>query len=506
MKSLPFRLKIALLSGLVSGLVLVGFGAASLYLIYRQKIEAVDTEIRSLGSRHPGWITSRGNYQRLDGALEFIFGKEREDQIILLVKSAAGEMLYRSAGWPEEIDPYSFDSSLVDDPKTVAALATNQPATTFGGNGGTGRRGMGHGFGQGRGGPPLVAFTKAPRFQTVKTSQSTWRLGMLGTADTTLVIGLNYDIVRKELNRIRNALLGTLPVALFLVGWGGWVVAGRALRPIRKIAETAERVNARGLDQRIPLSNEDPEIDRVIGVLNRMMDRLEASFRQATRFSADASHELKTPLAVMQSELENAIQAVELGSHEQHVFISLLETTQRLKSITRSLLLLAQADAGRLKLALEPVDFSIMVQESVEDARVLAAESRLYFDVHVLPQLIVSADHTLLHTALFNLLVNAVRYSEPDGKVTVRLEEQAARVVLTICNTGPGIPVNEQTRIFERFHRVHGIGSHQVEGIGVGLSLAREVIHAHQGEVVLRESRPEWTCFELTLSRLDDNL
>ena len=161
---------------------------------------------------------------------------------------------------------------------------------------------------------------------------------------------------------MRNIFLVTLPAALLLVGGGGWLVAGRALRPLKTIAQTAERVTARGLDQRIPVSDEDPEISRLIQVLNGMMDRLEASFNQATRFSADASHELKTPLAIMQGELENAVQAAEPGSPAQQVFSNLLEETQRLKTITRGLLLLAQADAGRLKLALEDVDLSIRLK------------------------------------------------------------------------------------------------------------------------------------------------
>lgn len=357
---------------------------------------------------------------------------------------------------------------------------------------------MGRGLGPGGGGGVAV-FTKTPKFQTVTTTRGEWRLGMLGTADTTLVIGLNYDRTRAELNRLRNAFLLSLAVALLLVGVGGWLVAGRALRPMRTIAETAERVTASGLDQRIPASNEDPEIARVIHVLNRMMDRLEASFHQATRFSADASHELKTPLAVMQGELENALQAARPGSSEQQLFGNLLEETQRLKTITRSLLLLAQADAGQLKLALEPVDLSAELENMIEDARVLAADSRLQFDVQLPPQVRIKADRPLLHTALFNLISNAIKYNEPDGKIEIRLESADDRITLTIGNTGPGIPPAEQSKIFERFFRVSRATGSRVEGIGLGLSLAREIVRAHGGELSLRESRAGWTVFQLHL-------
>jgi hypothetical protein len=255
----------------ISGLVLIAFGAAAWVLVSRQKLESVDTEIRSLGARHPGWITARGNYQRLDESLAFIFGESHEQEIILLVKDASNVVLHTSAGWPADLDPAQLDCSLPDDPKALTAAAgRDQMASSMG----RGRGGMGRGLGPGGGGG-IVSFTKIPKFQTVTTSRGEWRLGMLGTPDTTLVIGLNYDQTRAELNRLRDAFLLSLVVALILVGVGGWLVAGRALRPMRMISETAERVTARGLDARIPVRNEDPEIARVIQVLNRMMDRLE---------------------------------------------------------------------------------------------------------------------------------------------------------------------------------------------------------------------------------------
>ena len=230
-----------------------------------------------------------------------------------------------------------------------------------------------------------------------------------------------------------------------------------------------------------------------------MMDRLEKSFRQATRFSADASHELKTPLAIMQGELESALKSAAPGSPEQQLFSNLLEETQRLKTITRSLLLLAQADAGQLKLALEPVDMSAELDAMIEDARVLAADARLQFDVAVQPHLRVEADRALLHTVLFNLINNAIKYNESDGKISIRLEPAGDRIVCEIGNTGLGIPQGDEGKVFERFFRVALPKSASVEGIGLGLSLAKEIVHAHGGDISLKESRPGWTCFKLAL-------
>jgi signal transduction histidine kinase len=234
-----------------------------------------------------------------------------------------------------------------------------------------------------------------------------------------------------------------------------------------------------------------------------MMDRLENSFHQATRFSADASHELKTPLAIMQGELENALQEALPGSKEQQVFSNLLEETQRLKTITRGLLLLARADAGQLKPAMEPVNLSDLLGEIIEDTRILAAESRLVFEVELAAGITIPADPGLLHTALLNLFVNAVKFNEPGGTIRVSLESLGSEAILTISNSGPGIPAGDQDRIFTRFHRVDAARQRKVEGIGLGLSLAREIVRAHGGELDLQESRPGWTSFRMRM-RLEE--
>ncbi|MGD9417433.1 MAG: sensor histidine kinase [Verrucomicrobiota bacterium JB025] len=493
MKAPSFRLKIALLSAGISGMVLLAFGLAAWLLVSRQKLESLDTSIRSFGSSHPGWISNRRDFKRLDENLEFIVGEGFGNQVILQARDASdGSVLYTSPGWPGDLDANALDWQLETAPDA-------QPESSNGGGGFRGGRGWG---GQGRGmgpGANQVAFTRIPEFQSLETRSGPWRIGLLGTADTLLAVGLNEAAARAELDHLRNAFLLALPAALFLVGLGGWLVAGRALRPMRMIATTAAQVTARGLDQRIPISHEDPEITRVIEVLNRMMDRLEASFHQATRFSADASHELKTPLAIMQGELENALHEARPGSVEQQTFNNLLEETQRLKTITRSLLMLARADAGQLVPALEPVDLTAILEDIADDTRVLGEEKRLRIDVSLAPGVTLRADPSLLHTALLNLFVNAVKYNEPDGVIRIRLTIQNGMAEMSIGNSGPGIPEADRERIFTRFHRVDAARQRRVDGIGLGLSLACEIVRAHGGELELAESRPGWTGFVLRM-------
>lgn len=193
------------------------------------------------------------------------------------------------------------------------------------------------------------------------------------------------------------------------------------------------------------------------------------------------------------------------GSTEQQLFTNLLEETQRLKTITRRLLLLAQADAGQLKLVLEMVDLSTEMEFMIEDARLLAADSRLQFEVKLESQVWVEADRALLHMALFNLLKNAINYNSPKGAIFVGLNACGRQAVLTLGNSGPGIPAVDQLRVFERFYRVSQATGPKVNGSGLGLSLAREIVRAHGGELSLKDSRADWTCFEVLLPRVSRN-
>ncbi len=488
MKPLSSRLKIALLSAGISGAVLVAFGLMLWVIIHHQRLATVDREIRTLASRHPGLLAGRGSFERLGSSLEFTFGDDYTNHVALLIRDANGQITYRSPHWPAGLD-------LTSAPEAV--IATNAPAIV---SDGALHSGFGRGYGQGRGGPPPeLVFTRSPQFFTVKTAHGAWRFGRMGNDEVTLLLGLNQAEMEAELNHLRNVFLLVLPAALMLVALGGWVVAGQALRPLTMIADTAEKVTIRGLDQRIPRATDSPEAIRLIHVLNRMMDRLENSFHQATRFSADASHELKTPLAIMQGELENALQTAVPGSAEQQLFSNLLEETQRLKTITRSLLLLAQADAGQLRLTREMVDLTAELESMLEDAQVLAADAGLQFDVQLTP-VRIPADRALLHTAIFNLIHNAVKYNQDQGKIALHLIAKGQHFTLTIGNTGPGIPPTDRARIFDRFYRGQPADGTRRDGIGLGLSLTREIIRAHGGDVSLLESRDGWTVFELVLN------
>jgi heavy metal sensor kinase len=302
---------------------------------------------------------------------------------------------------------------------------------------------------------------------------------------------------RDEMRALRTGFLVALPAALLLIAVGGWWVSQRALRPVRRITAAAEGITARGLDQRIPHSNEDVEFNRLISVFNGMMDRLEKSFQQAVRFSADAAHELKTPLTILQGELEQALQAAPPGSPQQQAYGALLEEVQRLKVIIRKLLLLSLADSGQLKPNFETLDLSAVMQAAIEDAAILAPGLRIEHTIE--PGITVAADGDLLRQVVQNLVSNAIKYNRPEGTVSFVLRRAGANVLLTVSNTGAGIPPEDRGKVFERFYRGDKARNRNVDGLGLGLSLSREIARAHHGDLVLENTPGGTTVFTLIL-------
>lgn len=482
MKLPPLRLRIALLSTLLSGAVMIMFGTAAWWTISKQKSDALDARIRALGTRQPGWMFQDRDFRRLEENLEFVITAPGEaTPVFLLVADAQGQTLHQSQDWPEGIAIAPLVTPLAD--ATETAPPPNEPP----------RPGWGRGQGRGRGpggGQPL-RFTKQPEFSTLTAASRSWRVGRLGNDDIILVIGLSADATAAELRQLRQAAFIALPAALLLIGLGGWFVAGHALRPLQRIAATASRVTARGLDQRVPDIGGDPEIIRLVGVLNQMMDRLEAGFHQATRFSADASHELKTPLAIMRGEIEQAIATAAPGSPAQRTLTSLLEETHRLGGIVRSLLLLSRADAGRLVTTHEPVDLTRLLHELAEDTAATAEASGILVESTITPGIRVSGDAALLRTAIGNLLGNALKHNQPEGKIILSLSAENHAARLEIANTAPPLAPDERDEIFERFRRGRAARNAARDGSGLGLSLAREIITGHGGQLSLAPDSPD---------------
>ena len=322
---------------------------------------------------------------------------------------------------------------------------------------------------------------------------------MMGSSELTIVLGLNLRRVNAEMAQVRYGIFTAFPIALLFVAAGAWWMSQRTLKPIRAVTGAIKRIRAKGLDQRVPGEDEDREFAELIAVFNDMMDWLEKSFHQAIRFSADASHELKTPLTVLQAQLEQAVQEAEPGSDEQRRYVEFGKELQRLKSITQKLLLLSRIDAGEFKLNLRPLNLSQLLEGIVEDTEVLAPA--LTVEGEISDNLWVMADADLMKQVIQNLAANAVKFNHKGGFVRFKLHADDKAVEFTIANSGKGIAPEDRDKVFTRFYRGDKARTRGVSGAGLGLSLAREIIRAHQGELVLEPSTDGNTVFSLTLPR-----
>ena len=338
---------------------------------------------------------------------------------------------------------------------------------------------------------------KKPYFATIQTPSGVWRTGIMGSERITMMVGMNMAGFYKDAESYRRAFLSTVPIALLLLAVGGWVIARRALNPVALITRTAEAITVRALDQRIPLTDSDSELSRLVEVINGMLDRLEKSFGQALRFSADAAHELQTPLTILQGELDDAVQRAKVGSEEQQRYSVLLEEVQRLKAIVQKLLILARADAGRLQLCLEAMDLSSMIESAAEDAGVIAPHLKV--EKQIVPGVIVKADSDLMGQVIRNLTSNAIKFNQANGHIKFQLSVRDNNAHVTISNTGVAIPEKDRKKIFDRFYRVDQSRSKTVPGSGLGLSLAQEIVHAHGGKLRLDSDSGKMVSFTLSL-------
>ena len=477
-----FRLKIALLSGLITGLLLIGSGFGLWRISYQLNLDHVDREIRNLGQVNLDRVQGGEHWERLEAALKFVAGNRTSAGYILWVKNY-DKVVYQSPDWPAKLAPDSFHES--ENYEGPAAPKPGQPLPP------PPRRGE-------QISPQNPALPlKIPGFFTRDAGGKTWRIAVMGNPYVTLILAADLGDFKERMATLRDMYLVALVVALLLVVGSAWLVAKRALRPVAVLTQNVEQVTAQGLHQRIPTITHEQEFNRLITVFNDMMARLEISFQQATRFSADASHELKTPLARLQMELEQALATASADSPHQEIYSSLLDEISRLKAIVQKLLLLSLADAGHLQLQLQSVNLSAMLANVVEDchaqAPTLNIESQIPPDIHV------NADPDLLEQALQNLASNAIKYNYDGGLVRFELMVEVDQMVVRIGNTGPAIPPADQERIFERFYRADPARSGRVEGAGLGLSLAREIMLAHGGALHLEASDDRITCFVMKI-------
>lgn len=315
----------------------------------------------------------------------------------------------------------------------------------------------------------------------------------------TLVVLQSLHPQREMMDDIRDTFLWAIPIALLLAGVGGYFLARKSLAPVAAMASQARRMGAENLHDRLNVANQRDELGQLALSFNQLLERLEKSFELQRRFVADASHELRTPVAILRGETEVTLSKPDRPPAEYRETLAILrDESQRLAHIIEDLFTLTRADAGQYPLTLGSLYLDELASDVLHHARSLAIGKDITLSSSIEPDLAVQADESLLRRMLLNLLDNAIKYTPAGGTVSLECRKEGHQYVVSVTDTGPGIPSEIQDRIFERFFRADKTRSRaegDTGGAGLGLSIARWIADAHHGRLELTRSDSSGSTF-----------
>jgi heavy metal sensor kinase len=319
--------------------------------------------------------------------------------------------------------------------------------------------------------------------------------------DSTVVIQAATSLAPDdhELSELLLILLLAGPLSVGAALGGGYLLARKALAPVDRMVASASEITARGLDKRLEVANQDDELGRLARTLNEMIARLEHSFEEIRRFTADAAHELRTPLAVLRSEAEVALRGPREPEQYRQAIEAMLDEVVRLARLAEQLLFLCREDAGLVPHLREPIQIDEVLHEVAEHMRAVAAEKGLALDAETIAPCRVIGDEDQLRRLLINLVENAIKFTHT-GSIAVRGEPGDGRFRVVVSDTGIGIPAEHLPHVFKRFYRVDPArGREATEGIGLGLAICRSIVEAHGGRIDVESNVGRGTQVTFTL-------
>jgi heavy metal sensor kinase len=302
---------------------------------------------------------------------------------------------------------------------------------------------------------------------------------------------------------VRRMFVIAIPLLILVAAISGYFLAERNLAPVASMAAHAAEISALNLHERLPVSGGD-ELVRLARVINDLLDRLETSFEQQRRFMADASHELRTPTAIVRTEADVTLSRATRTNEEYRASVVVMQdAARRLTRIVDDLFLLARADSGHLVVQLAPLYLEDVVDDATRGVRQLADRRGVKVALTNVVEAQVVGDADLLGRLLLNLLDNAIKASPDGATVEVEMTRRNGACAVSVTDSGPGIPDAVKTRVFERFFQVDAARARhdnsQTSGAGLGLAIVRRIAEVHKGSVELVESRAGRTEFRLTL-------
>jgi heavy metal sensor kinase len=297
-----------------------------------------------------------------------------------------------------------------------------------------------------------------------------------------IAVGRSTGDIDESLAGLIRTLVIAGPLTLVLAGAGGIFLAQRALKPVDQMTRTAHEIEESDLSQRIPVQSKD-ELGRLASTLNQMIERLEKAFKRQQQFTADASHELRSPLSVIQAESTLALNKERSANEYKHSLEVVENEAEHMAKVIDQLLTLARADSGKEQLSIEKIDLGELLASIVENAEILCRDKGIEFRSNLTDSILVSGDRAKLRELFLNLLDNAIRYSPDGGTISLILRRVESMAVISITDTGIGIPEKDIPHIFERFYRVDKARSREQGGAGLGLSICKYIVEAHGGKI-----------------------
>ena len=311
-------------------------------------------------------------------------------------------------------------------------------------------------------------------------------------------LGTHLHFVRKNLSHFRNNILIALPIILVLGALGGWVLARRSLSPIGYIASKAQNITSENLSRRLTPRGTDDEMDDLIRTINEMIARLESSFKRMAEFTADASHELKTPMCAMRGEAEVLLLKERKAEEYQEGLVHFIEQFDHLNQMINDLILLSKFDATQVELKMAPLRLDLLIKDLCNLFQVLAEQNKIALKMGTIEEVTVLGDKARLQQLFTNLIDNAIKYTSK-GSIHVIVEKNESAALVKIKDTGIGIPKEEQERIFRRFYRADKSRSRETGGVGLGLNIAEWIVHAHHGRIEIDSELNKGSTFTVYL-------
>ncbi len=303
--------------------------------------------------------------------------------------------------------------------------------------------------------------------------------------------------VYDDLNRLFYLFVFIIPAGLIITGFAAYFISKAAFKPITLMADTAKNISVENLDKRLELPKAKDEVRRLGETLNEMIERIDNAFKSQKRFVANASHEIKTPLTVIQTELEILEKKLN-DSDSQESLRNALSEIENLTGLTNSLLTIVKLDASQSKLNLSLIRIDELLADCIQTLNKAAINKNIQINLSIDDPVEINADKEKLKSVFLNLMDNAIKYSYLNSQIKITIDKRDNNISICIENSGPGIPLSDIPYIFNRFYRSNEIRA-EINGSGLGLAIAKEIIELHRGKIKVESTTGEKTTFTVIL-------